>query len=74
MLKETKDFFLGGFDGFFLAIGNRFRLYRIAVVVVENEYIIVAACGWDNEAASLVRSNVAGNGAVVSVDIIGALA
>jgi hypothetical protein len=73
-LEKTKDFFIGSFDGFFFAVWDGFGMNGVAIVVVKDEKVIVTAGGGNDEAPSLVRANVAGDGSTICVDVVGALA
>ena len=46
----------------------------VAVEIVQNKNVVVAACGWNNKTASLIQFDVAGDGAAVGVYHVGALA
>jgi hypothetical protein len=72
-LEKAKDGFVGCFDGRFLAIGYGFCMDGIAVVVIQDEDVVVATGGGDDKATGLIRANLASDGLAVGVDVVGAM-
>ena len=73
-LEKTKDLLIGCFDGLFFAVWDGLGMNGIAIVVVKDEQVIIAAGGGNDKAPSLVQANVAGDGSTICVDMVGALA
>ena len=45
----------------------------VAVVIIEQEDVVVAADGWDYETTGLVGADLTGDGVTVCVDLMGAM-
>ena len=69
----AKNLFVGCFDGGLFAIGDGFSVNGVAIVVIEEEDIVVAADGRYNKSTCLIRANLAGDGVAVGVDVMGAM-
>jgi hypothetical protein len=74
LLKKAKNLFIGCFDGGLFAIGDGFGMDRVAIVVIEEEDVVVATDGGYYKATSLIGANLAGDGMAVSINVMGAMA
>ena len=72
-LEKAKNGFIGIFDGGLFSIWDRFCMDRVAVVVVEEENVVVAADRLDNKTTSLIGANLASDGMAVGEDLMGAV-
>ncbi len=72
-LEKAKDCFIGVFDGGLFAIGDWFSMDGVAVIVIEDEDVVVATGGWNYKTAGLVGAYLASDGLAVSVNAMGAV-
>jgi hypothetical protein len=56
-----------------LAVRDGLGVNGVTVVIIEDEDVVVASGGRDNEAASLIGAYLASDGLTVGVDVVGAL-
>jgi hypothetical protein len=73
MLQEAKHGGIRVFDRFLFSIGYRFYVNGVAVVVVEDEDVIVATGGGNDEATRLVGAYLSGDGFTLCVDVMSAM-
>ena len=66
-MKKAKDCFIGVFYGGLLAIGYWLSMNGVAVIIVEDEDVVVATGGWNYKTASLIRAYLA---SAVGVDVM----
>ena len=72
-LEKTENFFIGVLDGFLLAIGYGFSMNGVAIIVIKDEDVVVAACGRYDETACLIGADVSCHGLAFSVDVVSAM-
>ena len=68
-----QNFGVGIFDGLLFSVCNRLRIDGVAVVVVQNEKIVVSACRWYDKSACLVGTYLAGDRFACHVDMVRAM-
>ena len=56
-LEKTENFFVGVLDGFLFAIGDRFSVNGVAIIIVKDKDVIVSGCGGYDEAACLIGTD-----------------
>ena len=72
-MKQTKDGFISVFDGGLLVVWDRLGVDGVAIVVVKEEDVVVAADGWDNKATCLVGAYLSSDCLAVGVDVVCAM-
>jgi len=72
-LEKAKNLFVSVLDGFLLAIGYWLCVNGVAVVVVKDKDVVVAADGWHDKATCLIRTDVSCHGLTLGVDMVSAM-
>ena len=72
-LKEAENGFISIFDGGLFSIGDRLSMNGVAVIVVKEENVVVAANGRDNKTTGLIGANLTSDGVAVGVDLMGSM-
>ena len=72
-LEEAKDCFVGMFDGSLFAIWYWLSMDGVAVIIVEDEDVVVTTGGWNYKTSCLIRTYLASDSLAVGVDVMGAV-